>query len=71
MPLRIEDREMKSLRGKEISLVKVVWIGAAGESATWELEIKMRDSYPELFESGSFEDETFFKWGRVVTPRFI
>src|ERR1051325_1040388 len=59
MPLRIEDREMKSLRGKEISLVKVVWIGAAGESATWELESKMRDSYPELFESGNFEDETF------------
>src|ERR1051325_7148683 len=59
MPLRIEDREMKSLRGKEISLVKVVWIGAAGERATWELESKMRDSYPELFDSGNFEDETF------------
>ena len=57
MPLRIEDREMKSLRGKEISLVKVVWIGEAGESATWELESQMRDSYPKLFESGNFEDE--------------
>ena len=57
MPLRIEDREIKSLRGKEIFLVKVVWIGAAGESATWELESKMRNSYPELFESGNFEDE--------------
>ena len=50
MPLRIEDREIKSLRGKEISLVKVVWIGAIGESTTWELERKMRDSYPELFK---------------------
>ena len=59
MPLRIEDREIKSLCGKEISLVKVVWIGAAGESATWELESKMRDSYPELFESGNFEDKLF------------
>ena len=52
IPLRIEDREMKSLRGKEIAFVKVVWIGAAGESMTWELESKMRDAYPELFESG-------------------
>ena len=60
MPLRIEDREMKSLRGKEIFLVKVVWIGVAGESAMWELERKMRDSYPGLFDSGNFEDETFF-----------
>lgn len=50
MPLRIEGREMKSLREKEIDLVKVVWIGAVGESTTWELENRMRDSYPELFE---------------------
>ena len=50
MPLRIEGREMKSLLGKEIELVKVVWIGAVGESTTWELENRMRDSYPELFE---------------------
>ncbi|XP_050897027.1 uncharacterized protein LOC127103829 [Lathyrus oleraceus] len=50
MPLRIEGRETKSLRGKEIDLVKVVWIGVVGESTTWELENRMRDSYPELFE---------------------
>ena len=52
MPVRLADREMKILRGKEIALVKVVWLGAAGESMTWELESKMRDSYPELFEPG-------------------
>ena len=39
LPVRIEDREMKKLRGKEIPLFKVVWGGAAGESMTWELEI--------------------------------
>ncbi|XP_050909047.1 uncharacterized protein LOC127122806 [Lathyrus oleraceus] len=50
MPLRIEGHETKSLRGKEIDLVKVVWIGAVGESTTWELENRMRDSYPELFK---------------------
>lgn len=50
MPLRIEGRETKSLRGKEIDWVKVVWIGVVGESMTWELENRMHDSYPELFE---------------------
>ncbi|RHN62149.1 hypothetical protein MtrunA17_Chr4g0044311 [Medicago truncatula] len=49
MPLRIDDRKVKSLRGKEIPLVRVVWGGATGESLTWELESKMRESYPELF----------------------
>ena len=50
MPVRIADREIKTLRGKEIVLVKVVWLGVAGESMTWELQSKMRDSYPELFD---------------------
>lgn len=49
MPLRIDGRKVKSLRGKEIPLVRVVWGGATGESLTWELESKMRESYPELF----------------------
>ncbi|XP_050908809.1 uncharacterized protein LOC127122533 [Lathyrus oleraceus] len=49
LPMRIEDREVKQLRGKEIALVKVVWGGPAGGNATWELESQMRDSYPELF----------------------
>ncbi|MCI59979.1 hypothetical protein A2U01_0081234, partial [Trifolium medium] len=48
IPLRIEGREVKKLRNKEIVLVKVVWGGTAGENATWELESKMKDSYPEL-----------------------
>jgi len=48
-PVRIEGREVKKLRGKEIPLVKVVWGGVAGESFTWELESKMLESYPELF----------------------
>ena len=49
LPLRIEDRKVKQLRGKKIPLVKVVWGGVTGESLTWELEIKMQESYPELF----------------------
>lgn len=27
--MRIEDRELRQLRGKEIALVKVVWVGPA------------------------------------------
>jgi len=49
LTVRIEGREMKKLRGKEIPLVKVVWEGATSESLTWELESKMLESYPELF----------------------
>ena len=59
MPVRIEDHEVKVLRGKEIKLVKVIWLGAGGESATWELESKMRESFPELFDSGNFGDGIF------------
>ncbi|MCI39600.1 cytochrome P450, partial [Trifolium medium] len=34
LPLLIEDREVKYLRNKEITSVKVIWDGPAGESAT-------------------------------------
>ncbi|XP_050902036.1 uncharacterized protein LOC127110151 [Lathyrus oleraceus] len=49
LPIRIEDREVKQLRGKEISLVKVVWGGPVGGSLTWELKNQMKESYPDLF----------------------
>jgi len=49
LPVRIEGREVKKLRGKEIPLLKFVWEVATGESLTWELESKMLESYPELF----------------------
>jgi len=59
-PVRIEDREVKHLRGKEIVLVKVIWVEPAGESATWESESRMKDSYPELFPLGNFLGRKFF-----------
>jgi len=61
--VRIEDREVKRLRGKEIVLVKVIWVGPTGESGTWESESRMKDSYPELFPSGNFLGRKFFLWG--------
>jgi hypothetical protein len=48
-PIRIEDRRIKQLRGKQISLVKVVWDQATGDS-TWELEDHMKSQYPDLFQ---------------------
>jgi hypothetical protein len=52
--VRIEDREIKKLRGKENALVKVVWKGVTGKNATWKLESKMQEAYLELFVSGNF-----------------
>jgi len=54
LPVRIEGREVKTLRGKEIPLVKVVWGGVTGEWLMWELESKMLESFPELFARGTF-----------------
>ena len=50
LPSRNEDRRTKHLRGKEIPLVKVIWGGASGEDATWELESQMRKAHPSLFD---------------------
>nr|KYP33716.1 Transposon Ty3-G Gag-Pol polyprotein [Cajanus cajan] len=58
VPLRIDDMRVKQLRGKEISLVKVIWGGNIVESATWELESKMRKAYPFLF-AGKFRGRNF------------
>jgi len=58
--VRIEDHEVKRLRDKEIVLMKVIWVGPTGESATWESESRMKDSYPELFPSGNFRGRKFF-----------
>jgi len=59
-PVRVEDCEVKRLRGKEIVLVKVIWVGPTGESATWESESRMKVSYLELFPSGNFRGRKFF-----------
>ena len=41
-PIRIDDRRIKQLRGKEIPLVKVIWNPTTGDT-TWEREDKMRE----------------------------
>ncbi|KAK2448849.1 hypothetical protein QL285_008096 [Trifolium repens] len=48
-PIKIADKKMKRLRTKEIPLVKVIWNEATGDT-TWELESKMKELYPSLFD---------------------
>ena len=48
-PVRIVDYKIKTLRHKEIPLVKVLWRNQTVEEATWEREQDMKASYPELF----------------------
>jgi hypothetical protein len=50
-PVEILDRGVKTLRNKEIPLVKVLWANHLSSEATWELEEEMRDKYPHLFSS--------------------
>jgi len=52
-PERILDRDVKSLRSKEIPIVKVLWKGSPDGEATWELESEMFNQYPHQF-SGKF-----------------
>ncbi|KAL0544204.1 hypothetical protein IC582_019317 [Cucumis melo] len=49
-PLEVLAREVKTLRNKQIPLVKVLWRNHRVEEATWEREDDMRSRYPELFE---------------------
>ena len=48
-PVEILAREVKELRNKKISLVKVLWRNHKTEEATWESEETMRQQYPQLF----------------------
>ena len=70
-PKAILDREIKQLRNKQVPLVKVLWKHHGMEEATWEPESTMREEYPQLFSSGNFEDEFYFKGRRIVTPQNI
>ncbi|GKE54063.1 hypothetical protein Tco_1489219, partial [Tanacetum coccineum] len=48
-PAEILDREVKSLKRRKISLVKVRWDSKRGPEFTWEREDFMKSKYPQLF----------------------
>ncbi|KAJ9565813.1 hypothetical protein OSB04_001779 [Centaurea solstitialis] len=50
-PIAVLERKTKTLRNKEIGLVKVQWEHRKGSEWTWEPEAEMRASYPELFQA--------------------
>lgn len=60
LSLRIEDRQVKSLRGMKITSMEVIWGGPVSGSVTWELESRMREFYLELFSSGNIRGQKFF-----------
>ena len=45
----IVDQEIKELRNKVISMVKVLWMSDTVKETTWETEAFMRKYYPYLF----------------------
>ncbi|KAA3483029.1 RNA-directed DNA polymerase-like protein [Gossypium australe] len=67
--IRILAREIKELRTKRISLVKVLWQRHGVEEATWEPKEAIRKQYPNLFTGKIFGDENP-SGGRVVIARF-
>ncbi|GJU98102.1 putative reverse transcriptase domain-containing protein [Tanacetum coccineum] len=48
-PVKIMDREIKKLKRKKITLVKVRWNLKRGPEFTWEHKDQMRIKYPQLF----------------------
>ncbi|TMW86522.1 hypothetical protein EJD97_021270, partial [Solanum chilense] len=51
VPVEILDRQVRRLRNKEVSSVKVLWRSQSVEGATWEAEAAMKAKYPHLFPS--------------------
>ena len=51
VPVEILDRQVKRLRNKEISTVKVLWRNHLVEGATLDTEDNMRSHYPHIFIS--------------------
>jgi hypothetical protein len=48
-PVRIVDRDVKTLRSKRIPIVKVEWAQSPDGEFTWELESDMMKKYPHIF----------------------
>ncbi|GKE97450.1 putative reverse transcriptase domain-containing protein [Tanacetum coccineum] len=48
-PIKIMDREVKSLKQSRIPIVKVCWNSRRGPEYTWERDDQMQKEYPHLF----------------------
>jgi len=71
--VEIMDRQVRKLRSKDITSVKVKWKGHSCEEAIWELDDKLREEYPYLFDNLSkysiisikFRGRNFYKVRRL------
>nr|GEV49245.1 hypothetical protein [Tanacetum cinerariifolium] len=52
-PMEIMDREVKKLKRRQISIVKVRWNSQRGPEFTWERKDEMKRKYPQLFVSAT------------------
>ncbi|XP_051134139.1 uncharacterized protein LOC127253539 [Andrographis paniculata] len=48
-PLWIMDTKVRTMRNRDIRMVKVMWSRHGAEEATWEVEQEMFKAYPQLF----------------------
>jgi hypothetical protein len=51
-PVRILEESERVMRNRTLKYVKVLWSQQTEREATWELESRMREKYPELFTAG-------------------
>ncbi|GJR34366.1 hypothetical protein Tco_1210050 [Tanacetum coccineum] len=56
-PVKIMDREVKSLKKSYISNVKVCWNSIRGPEYTWESEDQMQKKHPHLFANPEFASQ--------------
>ena len=49
VPVEIVDCQVRRLRNKEVTSVKVLWRSQSVEGVTWEAEAAMKDKYPHSF----------------------
>ena len=70
-PVKMQDLQVKELRGKKKPLVRVLWRHQGFKKPTWEREDSMRANHPQLFETEgtlNFEDKISFQGVKVVKP---
>jgi hypothetical protein len=48
-PIKILDRDVRVLRNKRVSLVRVLWRNSLIEEEIWERKSEMKQKFPHLF----------------------
>ena len=52
-PVKILEESERVLRNKTLKYIKILWSHQSEREATWELESRMRELYPDLFTPGA------------------